>query len=117
MKNEVCEIPRWHLLKQQLNNLTPKAFVAALATAPDAVVIDVRTPEEFAMGHIDGAININYLGEGFWDKMEVLDPKGTYFVYCRTARRSVRTCTLMRNGGFKNIYHLDGGWNAWLEAM
>lgn len=116
MQQDQCEVPRWQLLKQQLNNLSPQQFLQAIANTPGATVIDVRTPAEFAVGHLDRAINIDYLGEGFWDKMEALDPAQTYFVYCRTSRRSVRTCTLMRNGGFANVFHLDGGWNALLEA-
>lgn len=111
----ICEVPRWHLLKQQLNNLTPEEFQRALQETPDAVLIDVRTPAEFEAGHIPGAVNINYLAYDFWDQMEQLDVERTYFIYCRTARRSVRTCTLMRNSGFKNIFHLDGGWNLWTE--
>ena len=111
----ICEVPRWHLLKQQLNNLTPEEFQRALQETPNAVLIDVRTPAEFEAGHIPGAVNINYLAYDFWDQMEQLDVERTYFIYCRTARRSVRTCTLMRNGGFKSIFHLDGGWNLWTE--
>lgn len=117
LNNDVCEVPRWQLLKQQLNNLSPKEFERAIRDTPDAVVIDVRTPAEFAAGHIEDAINIDYLSYDFWDRMEQLDPQRTYFIYCRTARRSVRTCTLMRNGGFQRVYHLEGGWNLWLEIM
>lgn len=113
----VCEIPRWQQLKRQLNNLNAVEFKVALAETPDVVLIDVRTPAEFEAGHIPGAININYLAYDFWDQMEQLDPQRTYFIYCRTARRSVRTCTLMRNGGFQHIYHLDGGWNLWSETF
>jgi rhodanese-related sulfurtransferase len=115
--NTICEIPRWQLLKQRLNNLNPTEFRRALRDTPDAVIIDVRTPEEFATGHIPGAVNIDYLGEQFWERMEQLDPARAYFIYCRTSRRSVRTGTLMRNGGFRQVYHLDGGWNAWVSTF
>lgn len=117
MTPEVCEIPRWQQLKRQLNNFNPADFKAALADTPNAVLIDVRTKVEYNAGHIPGAVNIDYLSYDFWDRMEQLDPERTYFIYCRTARRSVRTCTLMRNGGFKKIYHLDGGWNLWSEVF
>ncbi|MFN7116664.1 MAG: rhodanese-like domain-containing protein [Saprospiraceae bacterium] len=114
---DVCEIPRWQQLKRLLNNLSPAEFKTALSETPDVVLIDVRTKAEYDAGHISGAINIDYLSYDFWDRMEQLDPQRTYFIYCRTSRRSVRTCTLMRNGGFQNIYHLDGGWNLWSQTF
>ena len=57
------------------------------------------------------AINLlaKTLGYDFLEIMDSLEKEGTYVVYCRTGRRSVRTCTLMKNAGFKNIYNLDGG--------
>ena len=115
--NNVCEIPRWHQLKRLLNNRSPAEFRVALADTPNAVLIDVRTPSEYEAGHIAGAVNMDYLSYDFWDRIEQLDPDRTYFIYCRTARRSVRTCTLMRNAGFKKLYHLDGGWNLWNEGL
>lgn len=117
MTDNTCEIPRWQQLKRQLNNMNPDEFKTALAETPDAVLIDVRTPAEFEAGHIPNALNINYLGYDFWDRIEQLDTQRTYFIYCRTSRRSVRTCTLMRNGGFQHIFHLDGGWNLWSETF
>ncbi len=113
MQQDICEIPRWQQFKRLLNNLTPQEFRHTLSDTPNAVLLDVRTPEEYAIGHIPGAINLDYLSPDFWDRMEQLDRDRSYFVYCRTSRRSVRTCTLMRNDGFRRIYHLDGGWNLW----
>lgn len=117
MKGDSCKISRWQILKSQLNNLTPEEFHSLVLQTDNAVVIDVRTNREYVHGHLFNAINIDYLAYDFWDRIETLDPHKTYFVYCRSGRRSVRTCTLMHNGGFKNVFNLDGGLNIWEEAF
>ncbi len=109
MENQECKMGRWQLIKQELNNLPPQDFLESYQRHPDAVLIDVRTADEYRANHLDGAINIDYLAEGFWDKMEQLDPKQTYFVYCRSERRSLRACRLMQNGGFEKVFNLSGG--------
>lgn len=114
--NEVppaCPIPRWELLKRELDNVAPEAFDHLRATAPAGTLIDVRSPEEFAAFHFEGAVNYNYLGPDFLEQIEALDPNVTYLVYCRSGRRSVRASTLMRNSGIKHIIHLDGGINTY----
>ena len=108
-----CPIPRWQLLKQQLNNVGPAEFDRLRAQAAPGAVIDVRSEEEFAAFHLDGAVNYNYLGPDFLEQMDALDPNQEYLVYCRSGRRSVRACTLMRNAGFGKLIHLDGGINAY----
>lgn len=113
MDDNTCKISRWEILKQQLNNLGPKEFDQAISQTKDGTIIDVRTEQEFATGHFPQAINISYLAYDFWDRIERLDPKKEYYIYCRSGRRSVRTCTLMKNGGFKKVFNLDGGLNAW----
>ncbi len=113
MKKENCKISRWQLLRQKLNNLEPEDFLDSYHQHPGAVLIDVRTPKEFEANHLEGALNLDYLAEDFWDKMEQLDRNRAYFVYCRSERRSLRACTLMQNGGFKQVFNLSGG----LKAM
>ena len=119
MKDQSCKTPRWKMLKAQLNNLLPETFMARMNTQENPIIIDVRTAEEFATGHIDQARNINYFADDFWEQLEQLDAGQPIFVYCRTGRRSIRACTLMRNGGFNNdlIFNLEGGYNLWLKEM
>jgi len=112
-----CKVSRWAILKNQLNNLTPKEFKSMVESSENIVLLDCRKPEEFATGKLYNALNIDYLGEGFLEKMETLDIEKTYLIYCRSGRRSIRTCTLLKNGGFKNIYNLSGGLNAWNDAL
>ncbi len=109
MEQKACKPGRWFLLKQQLNNLHPGAFLRAARQSSQAMILDVRTQEEFLTGALPNAVNLNYLGEEFLDRLEALDPRKKYFVYCRTGRRSVRVCTLMQNSGFQEVYNLEGG--------
>lgn len=108
-----CPIPRWQLLKQELRNVSPAEFDRLRAAAPAGTLLDVRAPSEFDAYHLDGAVNYNYLGPDFLEQIEALDPGAEYLVYCRSGRRSVRACILMRNSGITNLVHLDGGINAY----
>ncbi|MBR9921375.1 MAG: rhodanese-like domain-containing protein [Bacteroidetes bacterium] len=112
-----CRISRWELLKKKLTNYDPVAFKKAIESERDFVLIDCRRKEEFNTGYLAGALNLDYLSYEFLDELEKLDEGGTYFVYCRSGRRSLRTCTLMQNSGFKNVINLDGGLNAWEEKI
>jgi rhodanese-related sulfurtransferase len=107
--SDACKVRRWDLLKQQLKNYSPQAFREAMSRYPEAVLIDCRTAAEYAGGHLEGALNLDYLDYDFLEKLEALDPDKTYLVYCRTGRRSVRTCMLMKNSGIPEAYNLDGG--------
>jgi len=108
-----CPIPRWELLKRELRNAAPAVFDRLRASAPAGTLLDVRSPEEYAAFHFAGAVNCDYLGADFLEQIEALDPSNEYLVYCRSGRRSVRACTLMRNAGIINLIHLDGGLNAY----
>ena len=114
-----CKTSRWRILKGKLNNLDSVSFHQAMQDHPDSLLIDVRTHKEYLTGHIPGAINLDYLGEKLIDQILALPKDGTYFIYCRSGRRSIRVCTLMRNGGFDNskIFNLSSGYNEWQESM
>lgn len=93
--------------------LNPTAFNQKISTSPDAVILDVRTPEEFAGGFIDKAININYAGPDFQAEISKLDKNKTYLVYCLSGKRSASAADYMRSNGFKDVINLDGGILAW----
>lgn len=83
------------------------------------VVLDVRTPEEIAMGRIPGSININITGSGFAEGIAKLDPSKTYMVHCAAGSvggRSRRSIDALESIGVKNVYHLEGGFAGWLTA-
>ena len=86
--------------------------LGATACAPTAepvaldastVVIDVRTPAEFASGHLEGAINIDVQSTDFESRISELDPAGTYFVYCRSGNRSGQAIDRMEALGFGDL--------------
>jgi rhodanese-related sulfurtransferase len=79
-------------------------------------LVDVRTPEEYAEGHIKGAVNINFKKRTFPDFINVIDKKKPVAIYCRSANRSGKAALIMQSLGFKKIYDLDGGIKAWKAA-
>lgn len=77
------------------------------------VILDVRTPQEFQSGHIDGAINIDFYSPDFAQKLDRLDKSKVYVVYCRSGHRSARAVALMKKLGFQKVYEIQGGVLAW----
>lgn len=102
----------------QKNNdiLDSKAFQSTYASTKDAVLIDVRTPEEFQGGSISHAENIDFNDVHFETHIGQLDQQKTYFVYCLSGGRSANAAALMRKKGFKKVYELNGGIMAWRNA-
>jgi rhodanese-related sulfurtransferase len=81
-----------------------------------ALVLDVRTPDEFASGHIPGAINIDFRAGDFEQKIAALDKTASYLVHCASGNRSRQSLPLFEKQGFQHLYHLDGGLHAWENA-
>ncbi len=82
----------------------------------NAIVLDVRTPAEYAAGHAPGARNLNLLGSDFEDKVSALDRSKPYLVYCARGNRSARAVQQMQRIGFRRLYDFGGGWAAWQSA-
>jgi phage shock protein E len=74
-----------------------------------AVVIDVRTPQEYAEGHVPGALNIDIASPTFADEIAALPADETYVVYCRSGNRSAQAATIMAEAGFTDVYNVDAG--------
>lgn len=76
---------------------------------PDgAVIIDVRTPDEYAEGHLDGAVNINLQSGSFEQQIAEQPLDGTYIVYCRTGNRSAQAVAIMTELGFTDVTDAGG---------
>jgi rhodanese-related sulfurtransferase len=80
------------------------------------VIIDVRTPLEYAQGHIEGAINIDFRSSAFEETLKALDRDKAYFIYCASGNRSGQARDLMEGLDFTEVYNLAGGITAWLDA-
>ncbi|MEO0493773.1 MAG: rhodanese-like domain-containing protein [Actinomycetota bacterium] len=90
---------------------------ATLADPPDdLVILDVRTPDEFAEGHIDGAIMIDFYEADFSARLTELDPDVPYLIYCRSGNRSGQTRAILADLGFSDVADVDGGVLAWADA-
>jgi len=72
------------------------------------VIIDVRTPEEFADGHLDNALNINLNSGTFSTDISKLDKNKTYLIYCRSGNRSAKAASIMGNLGFREVNDMGG---------
>jgi len=87
-----------------------------LSSKKKSKIIDVRTPEEVAEGHLVGATTINFLGANFASEVQKLNKNKTYLLYCRSGSRTRKAADAMQKIGFKRVYMLDGGIMAWKEA-
>lgn len=92
--------------------LDKTAFKAKL-TKKNVQLVDVRTPAEFALGHIDGAANLNVNDAQFKDLAAQLDKRKPVAVYCKAGTRSAKAAGILAEMGFKTIYNLDGGYMSW----
>lgn len=81
--------------------------------AADIVVLDVRTPEEFAQGSLQKAVNIDFNAPDFKSRVNELDKSKTYLVFCRSGARSGKAFEMMKEAGFNHLYHLKGGLLDW----
>lgn len=93
-----------------------EAFVERIESNEDVVVLDVRTPEEYAAGHLPDALNVDVNAADFAARIDQLDPDATYAVYCRSGNRSAVAVDHMIEAGFDDVEHLGGGIGAWQAA-
>ena len=97
-----------------MSNLSQTEWAKALTKQPEAVILDVRTEEEFESGYIPNAKNIDLrMGPGFIDEINTLEKNKSYYVYCRSEARSAQAVQLMRDLGFNETYNLLGGILDW----
>lgn len=90
-----------------------KTFSQKLSNTSDKVILDVRTPDEYASGYIGDAINIDFYNPAFKEQVAKLDKHKTYFVYCEAGGRSKSAMTILKEEGFPNIVELNGGISEW----
>lgn len=92
------------------------ATAAGYIEDANAVLLDIRTPEEFTEARIDGAVNIDFYADDFEAKIADLDRATPYVVYCRSDNRSGQAMELFRELEFDEVREIDGGIVAWMQA-
>jgi rhodanese-related sulfurtransferase len=90
-----------------------RALMGELSGKSDFVILDVRTPPEFAEGRLAGAVNIDLQASDFDGRLARLDKSKTYLVYCRTGNRSRRAVHGMERMGIGTVYHMHEGVVGW----
>lgn len=99
-----------------IQHVDPKGAAKLIETNKEVVILDIRTPAEFESGHIDKAVNVDFFDKSFGEKIQKLDKSKTYLVHCAAGSRSTKSLEQFKAKGFKEIYHLDGGFSAWQSA-
>ena len=99
-----------------VTSVSPEQAVATMKKDPKIVVVDIRTPEEFAGGHIKGAINISMNDKEFAQKLAKLDRKRTYLMHCRSGGRSSASLPVWEQLKFESVLHLSSGTLGWVKA-
>ena len=99
-----------------LETVSPNDAAAVIAAESDEVILDIRTPDEFNDGIIEGAINIDFYETSFADDLDKLDKDAHYVVYCRSDNRSGQAMSTFEDLGFTNVTEIDGGIANWYDA-
>lgn len=100
-----------------VKDVTPDEAEALLKGAIKPLVLDVRTPEEFAKGHIPGAKNVDFLGDDFEKQLAKLEASGPVIVHCAAGNRSSQALpAIAALKKFTAIYHLKAGFSGWKAA-
>ena len=81
----------------------------------DYTLIDVRTQDEFDLGHIDSAINLDFYSDTFQNDILSIDKNLPIVLYCRTNNRSTKTANILKENGYKEISVLEGGITDWVK--
>lgn len=97
--------------RTNLKDLKPQQF-QSFVQSRQGTLLDVRTPKEYAEGHITQSENIDYKDSNFELALENLDKNEPYFVYCKSGVRSSKAGETMQELGFTQVYLLDGGIDA-----
>jgi rhodanese-related sulfurtransferase len=95
-------------------DLTQQQWADQLAHDDNAVILDVRTPEEWEEGVIPNAVLADfYTGPEFLNTLQSLDKDKNYYVYCKAGGRSAQTCSIMNQLGILHTFNLTGGMLQW----
>ena len=100
----------------EVNKITSEKLISLLKTQ-DIQLIDVRMLGEYNVGHIEGALNIDFYKSSFVDIVNELDKSKLTVVYCKSGNRSNKSALIMDSLGFIQIYDFNKGMNGWLKTV
>lgn len=92
------------------------SYSEKIKATPNAQILDVRTPEEYATGHIENSDNVNWNSDSFVSRTDKYDKTKPVFVYCKSGGRSAKAADKLAQLGFTSVYNLDGGMLKWEAA-
>ena len=96
-----------------IDTLAPQAFIKQAKADTTSIILDVRTPGEYKEEHLAGALQLDFLNSEVFDAgIKLLDKSHTYYVYCRSGKRSHHACMKMKKQGFK-VFDMEGGILNW----
>jgi len=99
-----------------IKDVSVETAVRLIKEKPELVILDIRTPQEFAEGHLDKARLIDFNSPDFSDKLHQLDPATPYLVHCASGGRSGQSLVQFSELGFSEIYHLKDGYKGWVAS-
>mgnify|MGYP001200081576 FL=1 len=98
-------------------NLKPIDWKKKKELESNALCLDVRTKQEFDDGHLVDSINVDFYDAAKFVKyLNDLDKKKSYYIYCRSGKRSLAACEIMNELGFNNTYNLESGYMGWIDS-
>lgn len=103
-------------IQKKAELLTAERFSKLVQEIPGAQLIDVRTPQEYAKGHLNQSINVDWYENDFLQKTAQLDTSKPVFLYCLSGLRSGEAAAKLRKAGFRQVYDLQGGIIKWRAA-
>lgn len=96
-----------------IDTLAPQAFIKQAKADTTSIILDVRTPGKYKEEHLAGAQQLDFLNTSVFDAgIKLLDKSHTYYVYCRSGKRSHNACIKMKKQGFK-VFDMEGGILNW----
>jgi thioredoxin len=101
---------------KNIQTIEAVAFSKAIQATPNPQVVDVRTPEEFASGHLIQAQNVNWMNPDFVANSAKYDKSKPIFVYCKSGGRSHKAAEKLAELGFTNVIEMEGGILKWDAA-
>lgn len=111
LDEESISFEKAHIVSYQ--NLSVQDFKEKTKNNLNAILIDVRRPEEINQGKIKGALEINWQDKKFAEKILELNKEKEYYIYCRIGGRSAKASRFMIKNGFQNVYNLEVGFEGW----